>query len=282
MALYSQALESENGLKPPDASRVVCLFLVYLLALTGGPADAHEFWLQPIDYRPRVGASVPIVQRAGTEFAGLSYPYLRDDTLRFSVIGPGGERAIKAIEGDDPAAEVTFTKAGLTTVVYHGAPNFVVFDTFAKFEESLKYEHLDTFIGAHQQAGKPQTKIKEQYSRYAKTLVSVGKGDGLDKPIGLPLELVAERNPYELKPGEKLSIRLLFEGKPLPGITIKLFSHANPAEPGLFVTDEAGSIAVDLPKTGEYLVHTVHMREPRVDESADWISLWASLTFARP
>ncbi len=147
---------------------------------------------------------------------------------------------------------------------------------------SLRYEHLDRFIAVHQQAGKPQAKIREQYSRCSKALVSVGKGGGVDRPVGLPLELIAERNPYAWPTDEKLPVRLLFEGKPLSGVTIKLFSHDAPAQPKRYVSDDDGRIVVDLPRAGEYLVHTLHMREPRAGEQADWVSLWASLTFARP
>jgi len=262
------------------ARPLICL-AAYVL-LSAAAADAHEFWLEPIDYRPAVGDSVPIVQRAGLDFAGLSYPYLREDTRRFSLFAPEGEQPIQAIEGDDPAAEVAFAKPGLTTIVYHGAANELVFETMAKFEESLRYEHLDPIIDAHVRSGKPNTNIKEQYSRCAKALVAVGSGEGEDRPIGLPLELIAERNPYQLKPGEPLPVRLLHEGKPLGGVTIKIFSHDDPQSPRQQVTDAEGRIAVALPKHGEYLIHAVHMRAPREREAADWVSLWASLTFLRP
>ena len=37
-----------------------------------------------------------------------SYPYLSADTRRFALIDARGEHAIKSVEGDDPAADVTF------------------------------------------------------------------------------------------------------------------------------------------------------------------------------
>ena len=246
------------------------------------PANAHEFWLEAITYRPAIGETVPIVQRAGTEFAGESYPYLSEDTQRFAVIDSGGEHAIMSVEGDDPAAEVTFTRPGLARLVYVGAVNEVAFETFAKFEESLKYEHLDHIVDVHKAANKPVAAIKERYVRCAKALIAVGRAEGRDVPIGLPLELVADTNPYQLKPGEPMAIRLLLDGKPAAGVTVKIFGHDKPSDPLRAVTDQAGRIAVVLPLSGEYMVHAVHMREPRPGEAGDWFSLWASLTFVRP
>lgn len=247
-----------------------------------GAAQAHEFWLDMVDFKPKVSQSVPIVFRNGEKFLGDSYPYLRKGARRFTVVDSRGEHRVKAIEGDDPAAEFTFAAPGLAIVVYQGAPEEVDFDTFAKFEASLRNEGLDHIVEAHRKAGKPEMKIKESYARCTKALVKVGPGQGGDKAVGLPLEIVAERNPYLLTPGEGLPVRVLHVGRPLPGATVRVFNRADPQSPRSVKTDAEGRAVAELPLPGEYLLNAVHMLEPAKGEKAHWSSLWASLTFARP
>lgn len=244
-------------------------------------AQAHEFWLEVVDFRPKASASVPVVFRNGQNFLGDSYPYLRHGARRFSVIDKRGERRIKAIEGDDPAAEATFPTPGLAIVVYQGAPEDLVYESFAKFEESVRYEGLDRIVDAHRQAGKPEAQIKERYARCAKALVKVGDGQGSDKAVGLPLEIVAGANPYGLKAGEGLPVQVLYAGKPLPAAVIKIFNRSDPQSPRSINADAAGRAVIELPNTGAYMVHAVHMLEPAPGEKAHWSSLWASLTFVR-
>ena len=247
------------------------------------PAAAHEFWLEVVDLKPKIADTIPVVFRNGQNFLGDSYPYLRKSARRFSLIDKRGERPIKAIEGDDPAAEIKFTSPGLAIVVYQGAPEDVVFDTFAKFEDSVRYEGLDAIPEVHRRAGKPEVKIKERFTRFAKALVAVGSSEGSDRATGLPLEIVAEKNPYELPAGEKLPVLVLYQGKPLPGAVVKVFHREDPQSPRNFKADADGRAQLELVKPGRTLVHAVHMLEPEANpkDQAHWSSLWASLAFSR-
>ena len=265
---------------------VACAVGMAVTALTVRPAPgcAHEFWLEPVLLTPKVGASVPIVHRIGQNFEGDSYPYVRAWFRRFSHIDARGERPIKGIEGDDPAAEVLGTNRGLSILVYHRNPDEVVFETMEKFGSYLKDEGLERFEKVHTDLGKPQSKIREVYTPCAKALVSVG-GGGNDRPVGLPLELIAERNPYDLGNADNvLPVRLLHEGKPLAGATIKVFNEKDRKSPRRFITDADGRARIELPVRDRYLLGAVHMLAPTPAEQkkADWTSLWASLTFMRP
>jgi uncharacterized GH25 family protein len=255
-----------------------------LSAFLGGSqmASAHEFWIDPVRFMPKPGASVPIVFRIGANLKGDSYPYVRALDRRFTVTDARGERKIKTLDGDDPAAEVKFAQAGLAIVTHQRAPEEVVFESFAKFEENLVYEGLEPIIEAHQKAGKPLMGIRETYARCAKALIGVGSAEGSDRAVGMPLELVAENNPYAMATNQALPVRLLYRGKPLSGVLVKAFNQADPSQPSLARTDAEGRVSIDVSHRGEYLVSAVHMVEPAVGVKVDWSSYWASLTFARP
>lgn len=258
--------------------------LVLLAACLAGapPAIAHEFWLDVVVARPAKGASVPVVFRNGQELLGDSYPYLKAATRRFSVIDAKGERRIKAIEGDDPAADVPFPNAGLAIVVYQGASEDTEFASFEKFSESVLYEGLAAVLEAHRSAGKPMTRIRERYMRCAKALVGVGDGKGTDRAVGLPLELVALDNPYQLAPGQQLTVQVLRDGRPLAGAVVKTFHRQDPLSPRSVTAGTDGKATIALPQPGFTLVHAVHMQEPAPGDKSHWSSLWASLTFYRP
>jgi hypothetical protein len=237
--------------------------------------------IDPVQFTPKAGASVPIVFRIGMNFQGDTYPFVRSLSSRFTLADRLGERAIKTLDGDDPAAEIKFASSGLAVIVHERAPEQVVFANFEKFQESLTFEGLEPMIEIHRSAGKPLAQIRELYSRCAKSLISVGNGAGADKLIGMPLELVAEKNPYLLAGATDLPVRLYAQGKPISSVLVKSFNRDDPKSPRLMRTDAEGRAIIDVTLPGEYLISAVQMLEPKPGDDADWVSYWASLTFAK-
>jgi uncharacterized GH25 family protein len=264
--------------------RAVTACIVTVLSLFGAArADAHEFWLEAIDYRPKVGDAVPIVFRNGQNFVGDSFPYVRKLAKRLALRDARGDRTIKAIEGDDPAADVKLPVAGLAVVSYQSAPEMVTFEAFERFNENLIEEGLEYIAAEHVRLAKPQTGIRELFSRSAKALVDVGgTAAGGDSAIGLPIEIVVTGNPYRATAGDPLTATVLFEGKPLAGVLIKVFHGKDPQSPRRLRTDAEGRVSIPLPLPGEYLLSAVHMVPARASDKAHWSSLWASTTFSRP
>lgn len=255
--------------------------VVFVLGLAA-PAAAHEFWLEMVDFRPKVGASVPVLFRNGQNFVGDSYPYLRKLAKRLALIDAKGDRPIKAIEGDDPVAEIKFTQSGLAIVAYQSNAESVTFDTFERFVDNLKEEGLEAIAALHEQQGKPKSGIRELFSRNAKALVDVGAGGGNDRAVGQPLEIVAAANPYRLADGAPLVVQVLFNGQPLPDVLVKTFHLKDAQSPRRQRTDANGRVTIELPLAGEYLINAAHMIAAGPKENAHWSSLWASLTFDRP
>ncbi len=264
-------------------SRLRALSVAFTLGASPTTAISHEFWIDPVQSTPKVGATVPVVFRIGQDFKGNTYPFVRALSERFVVRDGRGERPVKTLDGDDPAADITFASPGLAIIAHQRKPEDVVFETFAKFEENLVYEGLEAFVSVHRRLGKPMSGIRELYARCAKALVSVGGvTSGSDRAVGLPLELVAEKNPYGLNAGDVLPVRLVYNGKPIAGALVKTFNRDAAGSPRLARTDADGRVTVTLSHRGEYLVSAVHMIEPPSGTKADWVSFWASLTFTRP
>jgi uncharacterized GH25 family protein len=263
-------------------------FAVILSAALGvgsGAATAHEFWIDPVSYTPAVGTTVPIVFRIGSDFHGDTFPYIRALDQHFTVTDTSGTKKPETLDGDDPATEVKFTMKGLTIIAHQRGQEDVQFKTMAAFEENLREEGLEPLIDEHKKAGKPTADIRELYTRYAKALVQVGGGTGNDKALGLPYELVAESDPYVHPKGQPFTVRFLRDGKPMAGALVKCFQRDKPdstaPKPQEIRTDAEGRAACDISQGGEHMISTVHMVSGTAADKADWISHWATLSFAR-
>jgi uncharacterized GH25 family protein len=258
-----------------------------LLAATATQLHAHEFWLDPSNFTPKAGAQVPVVLRNGMNFLGDSYPFVKAQSKRFTITDGQGERRIKAVEGDDPAANVAVPIAGLSVVAFQRAPDLVTYQSVSHFLETLDDEGLDAIAAQYRALQTPPKTIRESYARFAKTLLSVGAGGGNDRAVGLALEIVVETNPYMLAKDAPLSVRVLQAGKPVEGVQIKAFNRADAQSPRRVRSDVEGRALLPSVAVGETLLSAVVMApgDPSARDQklrADWISLWASVTFKRP
>lgn len=256
------------------------LSVLALLFALAAPASAHDFWIEPGSFRPAVGAKVPLRLFVGQDFVGEPTVYLPDSFERYVVAGPDGEKAVAGTPGDDPAGHFSATRPGAYIVVYRSMLFTVTFDTLAEFEKYLDMEGLERVKTLRAYGTTKGKFIREHYSRSAKSLVRAGKpAKAADRPLGLRLELVAEKDPYAT---HRVPVRLLYEGQPLAGALVVAFNKAEPLKKQKVRTGQDGRAQLDVGRPGVWLVTSVHMfpAPPRAD--ADWESVWASLTFERP
>ena len=104
-------------------------------------------------------------------------------------------------------------------------------------------------------------------------------GAQADRPLGFTLELVAERNPYAVRPDQDLPVRLTYENRPLAGALVVAMNRLNPAEKLSARTDKDGRVRFKLRPGGMWLIKAVHMVPAPAGTHAEWASFWASLTF---
>ncbi len=258
------------------------VFALFSYIVAPHQAEAHEFWLEASDYTPKAGATITITIRNGQFFKGNSLPFIRDWFTRFVIKDSKDLRPIDGVDGDDPAIQMRLTTPGITVIAYQSKADELSFATWQKFTSYLRNEGLEHILPRHLERGLGKTGTKETYVRCAKILVSTNHSSGNDSAVGLPLELIAEQNPYTLPAGAILPVRLLLHGKPLADTTVKVFDSKQPDEPRRYISDKDGRIRVKLAPGSKYLLNAVHMFEPVNKKEADWSSFWASLTFERP
>jgi len=98
------------------------------------------------------------------------------------------------------------------------------------------------------------------------------------KPVGMKFEIVPLKDPLSIKEGENLAIKVLFKGKPLPGVTIKTGNYKEVAK-----TDEEGvaNIKIDgnVKIDGNLMQLLAKYRVPSTDPNADFLSYTTVLTW---
>ena len=280
-------------LQPSLLRRLAGAALLLLVGgLAAGPAHAHDFWIEPASFRPQPGERVPVRLRVGDHFPGDPVPRWPQRIERFAVT-PGvpeaaseGEAPLPGVPETDPAGILTAGAPGLWVLVYDSNHASITLEGEA-FERHLAEQGLERVSELRRQRGESAAPATEIYSRCAKALVAVGgkAGPGYDRLVGLPLELVPERDPAALAPGkdsEELPLRLLYEGKPLAGARVEARNpRASPeiTETVAGRTGADGRVTLRLASPGMWLVKAVHMVPAPTASGADWESFWASLTF---
>lgn len=270
-------MDSKNVWRKCIRSGLLLTAFLWLAA----PAAAHEFWIEPENFRPPVGKPVDVRLMIGQDFRGDSAIYLPEAFERFVTISARGQQKVSGLPGDDPAARLTPAEAGLMFIVYQSAHYELKMEAKA-FDRYLAMEGLEGIRALRAQRGEQDKPSREIYSRFAKSLIAVGgRDDGLDarRPVGLRLEIVPLTPIYRLKPNQPLELQLLYENRPLANTQVLALSKTKPRMRLLQRTDANGRARIVLPHADVWLLSAVHMIPAANGAAADWESFWASLTF---
>lgn len=254
--------------------------LALALAINVTPLVAHDMWIEPTTFWPQTGQIVAVRLRVGQDMLGDPLP--RDTSLikQFIVEDSAGRKPLVGRDGSDPAGFLRVAAPGLLVVGYSSNPSSVELDADI-FNQYLKDEGLDAIAALRSRRNETRAAAHELFARCAKSLVlsgpaSAGQGD---RRLGFTLELVAERNPYAIGPGEDLPVRLTYEDRPLAGALVIAMNRLNPSEKLAVRTDKEGRVRLRLHAGGMWLVKAVHMIQAPAGSNAQWQSYWASLTF---
>jgi hypothetical protein len=283
-------------------------WLAVVLCFCVTAALANEFWLQPSNFRVAVGALVPVRLLVGDGFRGETWPRPTRRTLRFVRLSPtplDSTDLRPALQADSVAPAFSCATPGTHVVVLTSAPSFIELPP-DKFTAYLRKQGLDAALLYRQQQGQTTTKIgREAYRRCAKVLVLATSGLHAQaspadtmyrRVVGLPLEFVPEQNPYFLRTGAALTVRVLRQGQPAAGVLVQVWDASPPAirpatgqpipAPVHFTThaNKSGRVLLRLPGAGPYLLATecIEPASPTLAQRADWLSTWATLTFEGP
>ncbi|SDY33320.1 DUF4198 domain-containing protein [Hymenobacter psychrophilus] len=276
------------------------LSVLLVLLLTASTALlANEFWLEPTRFVVAPGARVHLRRLSGEDFRGQPWAGRRARLELLRHYAPGAP-FLDLLTASASAANPTATTDTIQSTVTLHQPgthlvalvtnNAIITLEAARFSAYLQQEGLDNVLALREQRGQTTEPGREAYRRCAKTLVQAGPPNPADtarawaRPVGLPLELVPEQNPYHLAPEAPMTVRVLRAGQPVAGQLVVLWRRG--AQPQALLqkirSNQNGRVLLHLSGPGQYLVSTVRMESAPAAAGADWQSTWSTLTFGLP
>lgn len=264
-------------------------FAAAAAAVAAAPVLAHDFWLQPQRFWVQPGAALPMVLLVGHGAARQRSDIAASRFTLFRSIGPDGmrNRAGELTLGKPADASPRFAAAG-THVVFFATSNVASELPAKRFNEYAAAEGLDMVIAGRRASGALGRPGRELYSRRGKAIVQVGApGSAMQphvtKPVGLGLEIVPLTNPYAGTGATRMTVQVLYQGKPLPGALIKLNNLAADAQPvEMHRSDGAGRAVFRLQRSGRWQYNVVWSQPLANNSSADFLTTFSSLTYGFP
>lgn len=255
--------------------------LIFLL--TAG-LFAHDLYLRPRAFRFAPGQPGVVEFHNGEAFPKSQVPPVLARLQGAKLLWPKGEQPLTGIRIVGTAAIGTFQApdAPAFLVVAETKPNYIELEA-PKFEEYLAHERLTSISEWRKTRGETGKPGREMYSKFVKTILHTGAKDAyVTKPVGQVIEFVPMADPAALKPGDRLTVQILFRGAPAANLHVESSSataNGEVKERQLGRTDQAGKIEIPLDVAGLWKLHAIRMQRRENTAQADWESFWASLTF---
>jgi uncharacterized GH25 family protein len=253
---------------------------------------AHDFWMQPNEYRVDPDALTSMTLQVGHARFRQRSPILARRIARFQAITPEGAVADlrERLRLGRPAEDADFRlkKPGAYVLILQTDDRAQSHLPSIRFNDYLRVEGLTPALEQRARLHLMDADGSERYSRCAKAIVQVGPlGAGsqsqVKKPSGLPLEIVPEVSPYGVPRSATLPVRVIYAGRPLAGALVKLTNLEHDASPvEVIVTDHDGRATFTMPGSGAWLLNVIWTKPLPASEETDFETIFSSLSFGFP
>ena len=264
----------------------VVLAVTLAFFATSHKAVSHEFWIDPLDFDVAVGEPVIAHLRVGEDFVGSSMSYLPRNFELFTVASGGDTLPVEGRLGDIPAANIEGLSNGLAVIAHQTGVNRLTWDEWERFLGFANHKDLGDVTEMHAERGLSLENVREDYVRYAKSMIAVGDGEGSDARVGMRAELVALTNPYGSEFGGNMVVELWYDGALQADTQVEVFAADadGNVEITLARTNSDGIAEIPVQAGLRYMFDSVFLEavESEVDGDAIWVTHWANLTFAVP
>ena len=174
------------------------------------PAVAHDLWLIP-PVKADADRAVTIRAPSGSDFPNSEHAPDPTKFARRTAIGPDGNAPLEAAGTEGESGLLTFrpVKPGVYVVAVATTPKLITLeaDKFNAYLVEDGLPHIYLLRSKEKTLDRPGT---ERYSKSPKALIRVGDGKAGDAtwPVGLPLEIVPLKDPFNRKAGDSMQLPL--------------------------------------------------------------------------
>lgn len=262
---------------------ISALTMTTALAIAGG-AMAHDFWLQPSRFWLQPQTPVGLTLWVGH---GVNRQIWDADirlVTKTITVGPDGTTTSTPRFNQGGLGQTQFSSAGLYWLGMETTDSVSELPSI-RFNDYLKTEGLTPAVEWRKANGQTNETGHEFYSRRAKALVRVGSATRAEtahitRPIGMTLELVPERNPYDVEASRAIPFRVYYKGRPLQGALVKLTNLGADEEPAATqISNRNGHVAFVVPRQGDWQLNVVWTEPLANNPQAQFRTTFSSLTF---
>ena len=241
--------------------------------------QAHELWLEPINFKFNNKEVSKIHIKVGQNFTGSPFGYYDPNKKSLYLENKNKVINLPQRNGNFPAIQTLILDEGFHIINYETNFEFLKYESLEKFEDFLKEQDFQSALGKFDKNNLPT----ENYKRFAKALMINGKKDFFIQKPKLKFEIIALNSPYKLKDG-LFEFQLFEKGNPLENWQITVFSRDKEnSYKEIVKTNRNGIGIIRVFKSRTYLLSSVKLEKANYIEKlkykSDWFSFWASLTF---
>ena len=260
--------------------------VVAALLLSASALAAHDMFLRPDTHFVAANSTVLVRLLNGT-FSRSENSITRDRLVDVAVVAPSGRTKLDTAQWSVAGDTSTFTLrtgAAGTYVLGTSTKPRVLGLSGKEFNTYLADDGIPDELALRRREGRLAEPSRERYHKHVKALVQVGTAttETFATVLGYPAEIVPLQNPYRLKVGASLDVRLLAEGKPVANQFVqyggRTASGGRVAQRNVR-SNAAGVARVPLDRGGTYYVKFIHMVRLAGDKEANYESRWTTLTF---
>ncbi|MGQ0646797.1 MAG: DUF4198 domain-containing protein [Gemmatimonadaceae bacterium] len=266
--------------------RAVAIGLVSLLVVAA-VARAHDMFLRPELLFVREG-SIVLVRLLNGTFSRSENAISRDRLTDVAIVSPLGRSTLDTaqwtVTGDTSTFRFTTGPGGTYVLGVSTKPRQLELKGL-EFNAYLRDDGIPDELSARTREGRLLEPSNERYHKHVKALVQVGDTPSREfsTVLGYPAEIVPLVNPYSLKVGGTLPMRLLVRGEPVANQYV-LYGGRTASEGRVLQrstrSDAEGVVRIPLRHRGTHFVKFIRMARLTNDpELANYESLWSTLVF---
>ena len=270
-----------NILKNINLLNQIFYFFVILLLTTflRFNVQAHELWLEPINFKFNNKEISKIHINIGQNLMGASFGYYDPHKKSLHLENKNKVINLPQRNGNFPAIQTLILDKGFHIINYETNFEFLKYESLEKFEDFLNKQNFQSALGKLDKNNLPT----ENYKRFAKTLMTDGNKDFFIQKPKLDFEIIALNSPYNLN-NNSFEFQLFGRGDPIENWQVTVFSRDKKNNyKEIIKTNLNGVGKIRVIKNRTYLLSSVKLEKANYIEKlkykSDWFSFWASLTF---
>lgn len=257
--------------------RLLGLTLI-LVMMYAAIASGHNMWLNVSDYSPPAGGSSIVYFGWGHRYPVHDFLDQERFLKNFYLIDPTGKiEPLSPNPGGLLAIKIDFEREGTYLLAAESKSGF-----YTMWFEGGKMNHR---IGP--KTGLSNVVVSTYYEQFAKAIINVRDEDSnFTTPLGHKIEIVPLKNPVNLREGDYLPVKILYEGEPLgsyPTVFATYLGFSTEDEAYAYTTaaNGAGIAQIRILKAGIWMIkvnHKVHSTQ-KMEDKCNEFSYTATLSF---